>query len=327
MQELPQNHKFSIAIVGPTAVGKSSLGLRLAQVLNGEIINADSRQVYRGMDIGTAKATPHERALVPHHLLDLCDPDEAFSLARFLKLAKNAIEDVQKRGRLPIVVGGTGQYVWALLEGWRPPPVPPNPTLRADLELQLKQRGVWALYQLLSAIDPQAARRTDPKNPRRVIRALEVHLSSKGKAARPQKTTLNQDILILGLTMPRKELYRRIDERLDQMMAAGFLEEVRGLLAAGCSPSSPSMSSAGYKELASHLAGELSLKDAVQRAKYRTHQIARRQYNWFSLNDSRIRWLEADGSEFDKALVLVHDFVADCDKIPAAGRSQTHESY
>ncbi|MBM3926568.1 MAG: tRNA (adenosine(37)-N6)-dimethylallyltransferase MiaA [SAR202 cluster bacterium] len=326
MCALLNDYKFSIVIVGPTAAGKSGLGLWLAQTLDGEIINADSRQVYRGMDIGTAKATAQERALVPHHLLDLCDPDEDFSLARFLELARNAIEDVQERRRLPIIVGGTGQYVWALLEGWRPPTVPPNSTLRADLELQLKQRGVWALYQLLSAVDPEAAQRTDPKNPRRVIRALEVHLTSKGQAVRPKKTALAQDVLILGLTMPRKELYRRIDERLDGMMAQGFLEEVRRIVEAGYSPSLPSMSSAGYKELAAHLAGKLSLDEAVQRAKYRTHQIARRQYNWFRLDDPRIRWLEADGAEFDKALAIVHDFVANYDKIPAAGRSEAHES-
>ena len=299
-----------IAIVGPTAVGKTRLALHLAQQLDGEIINADSRQVYRGLDIGTAKATAAERSLAPHHLLDICDPDETFSLALFLQQAEAAIEEVRKRNHVPLLVGGSGQYIWGFLEGWQLPKVAPNPALRADLELQLERRGLWPLYQLLQAVDPKMAERTDPKNPRRVIRALEVHLSGGTKASKKStRATETQPSLVIGLTTCREELYRRIDDRVDRMMAQGFLNEVERLIQQGYSPDLPSMSGAGYKELAAHLKGELSLEDAVQRIKVRTHNIARHQYAWFRLKDPRIQWLDANGQETEAALQIAEDFL------------------
>ena len=299
-----------IAIVGPTAVGKTRLALHLAQQLDGEIINADSRQVYRGLDIGTAKATAAERSIAPHHLLDICNPDETFSLALFLQQAGAAIEEVSKRNHLPLLVGGSGQYIWGFLEGWQLPKVAPNPALRADLELQLERRGIWPLYQLLQAVDPQTAERTDPKNPRRVIRALEVHLSGGTKASKKStRATETQPSLVIGLTTCREELYRRIDDRVDRMMDQGFLNEVERLIQEGYSPDLPSMSGAGYKELAAHLKGELSLEDAVQRIKVRTHNIARHQYAWFRLKDPRIQWLDANGQETEAALQIAEDFL------------------
>ena len=299
-----------IAIVGPTAVGKSRLALHLAQRLDGEIINADSRQVYRGLDIGTAKATAAERSLAPHHLLDICDPDETFSLALFLQQAKAAVEKVSKRNHVPLLVGGSGQYIWGFLEGWELPKVAPNPALRADLELQLERRGLWPLYQLLQAVDPKTAERTDPKNPRRVIRALEVHLSGATKASKKStRATETQPSLVIGLTTCREELYRRIDDRVDRMMDQGFLNEVERLIQEGYSPDLPSMSGAGYKELAAHLKGELSLEDAVQRIKVRTHNIARHQYAWFRLKDPRIQWLDTNGQEAEAALQIAEDFL------------------
>ena len=299
-----------IAIVGPTAVGKTRLALHLAQRLGGEIINADSRQVYRGLDIGTAKATATERSLVPHHLLDICDPDETFSLALFLQQAKAAVEKVSKRNHVPLLVGGSGQYIWGFLEGWELPKVAPNPALRADLELQLERRGLWPLYQLLQAVDPKTAERTDPKNPRRVIRALEVHLSGATKASKKStRATETQPSLVIGLTTCREELYRRIDDRVDRMMAQGFLNEVDRLIQEGYSLDLPSMSGAGYKELAAHLKGELSLEDAVQRIKVRTHNIARHQYAWFRLKDPRIQWLDTNGQEAEAALQIAEDFL------------------
>ena len=299
-----------IAIVGPTAVGKTRLALHLAQRLGGEIINADSRQVYRGLDIGTAKATAAERSLVPHHLLDICDPDETFSLALFLQQAKAAVEKVSKRNHVPLLVGGSGQYIWGFLEGWELPKVAPNPALRADLELQLERRGLWPLYQLLQAVDPKTAERTDPKNPRRVIRALEVHLSGATKASKKStRATETQPSLVIGLTTCREELYRRIDDRVDRMMDQGFLNEVERLIQEGYSPDLPSMSGAGYKELAAHLKGELSLEDAVQRIKVRTHNIARHQYAWFRLKDPRIQWLDTNGQEAEAALQIAEDFL------------------
>ena len=299
-----------IAIVGPTAVGKTRLALHLAQRLGGEIINADSRQVYRGLDIGTAKATAAERSLAPHHLLDICDPDETFSLALFLQQAKAAVEKVSKRNHVPLLVGGSGQYIWGFLEGWELPKVAPNPALRADLELQLERRGLWPLYQLLQAVDPQTAERTDPKNPRRVIRALEVHLSGGTKATkRSTRATKTQPSLVIGLTTCREELYRLIDDRVEGMLAQGFLNEVELLIQQGYSPDLPSMSGAGYKELAAHLKGELSLQEAVQRIKVRTHNIARHQYAWFRLKDPRIQWLDANGQEAEAALQIAEDFL------------------
>ena len=291
-------------------MGKTRLALHLAQRLDGEIINADSRQVYRGLDIGTAKATAAERSLVPHHLLDICNPDETFSLALFLQQAKAAVEEVRKRNHVPLLVGGTGQYIWGFLEEWQLPKVAPNPALRADLELQLERRGLWPLYQLLQAVDPQTAERTDPKNPRRVIRALEVHLSGGTKASKKStRATETQPSLVIGLTTCREELYRRIDDRVDRMMDQGFLNEVERLIQEGYSPDLPSMSGAGYKELAAHLKGELSLEDAVQRIKVRTHNIARHQYAWFRLKDPRIQWLDANGQETEAALQIAEDFL------------------
>ena len=300
-----------IAIVGPTAVGKTRLALHLAQQLDGEIINADSRQVYRGLDIGTAKATAAERSIAPHHLLDICNPDETFSLALFLTASQGSrgggAQDVTM---FRLLVGGTGQYIWGFLEGWQLPKIAPNPALRADLELQVERRGLWPLYQLLQAVDPQTAERTDPKNPRRVIRALEVHLSGGTKASKKStRATKTQPSLVIGLTTCREELYRRIDDRVDRMMAQGFLNEVERLIQEGYSPDLPSMSGAGYKELAAHLKGELSLEDAVQRIKVRTHNIARHQYAWFRLKDPRIQWLDANGQEAEAALQIAEDFL------------------
>ena len=292
------------------------LALQLAHRLGGEIINADSRQVYRQMDIGTAKPTADERDLVPHHLLDVCNPDETYSLALFLRQAAHAVQDVRGRGRIPILVGGSGQYVWAFLEGWQVPEVPPNPTLRADLEFQLKRRGIWPLFQLLKAMDPAVAERTDPKNPRRVIRALEVHLSRANRdAGRGVQKGGDVDALVLGLTMNRERLYSIIDQRVESMLERGFLDEVRGLLSRGYPPSLPAMSGVGYQELAAHIAGVSSLEEAVQRIKYRTHAIARRQYSWFRLNDPRIRWLEADGLDLDETIAMAHDYIQSCAKI------------
>ena len=262
------------------------------------------------MDVGTAKPTPEERALVPHHLFDIRNPDETYSLALFLEQARAAADDVQSRNRLPILVGGSGQYVWAFLEGWQPPKVPPNPAIRADLEFQLDRRGIWPLFELLQAIDPQTAERTDPHNPRRVLRALEIHLSGgRNPASNPTRKNPDVNALVIGLTMPREDLYARIDRRVDKMMQHGFLDEVRLLLDGGCDPALPAMSGVGYQELAAHLDGELSLEEAVQRIKYRTHGIARRQYAWFKPEDPRIHWLQAPENPIETALSLTHSYL------------------
>ena len=290
-----------LVIVGPTGVGKSALAMRLAREFDGEIIGADSRQVYRYMSIGTTKPSDADRAAIPHHIVDIVEPDQRYSLALFLRHARDTIHNAKKmRGRLPLVVGGTGQYIWGLLEGWQVPEVNPNAKLRETLELRLKSESVSSLYDELRQLDPDAAERIDGRNPRRVVRALEVALSRDGDESsgggdkrRPRKIPPDYDALIIGLTMERSALYARIDARIDAQMAAGWLDEVRGLRRRGYGMQHAALSGLGYGELMRHLDGELPLDEAVQRIKYRTHRYARQQYNWFHLNDKRIRWLTA----------------------------------
>ena len=296
---IPTQHP-TICIVGPTAVGKTELAVQMAQRFGGEVINADSRQVYRGMTIGTAKPSAEDLAAVPHHLIDILGPSESFGLSLFLQHASGAIRDIRGRGRLPIVCGGTGQYVWGLLEGQRVPAAPPDEEFRSALEAEAAEFGASALHQRLAVIDPARAAALDSRNLRRVIRALEIHhltgrlpsefLSTGGTPA--------GSALVLGLTMPRDVLYRRIDERVDGMMAAGFLAEVESLLEAGYPSGVGPLASPGYRELGQFLAGEMSLENAVARAKTQTHRLARRQYTWFKPADPRIHWLDATDPGF-----------------------------
>ena len=284
-------------------MGKTRLAVALAQRFQGEIVNADSRQVYRHMDIGTAKPTVSERRKAPHHLLDLLDlldPAQSFGLGSFLSLAGPAIAEIRDRGCLPMVVGGTGQYIWALLEGWDVPQVPPDPEFRRAKLAELAQDGPWALHQELRRIDPQRAGELDPRNARRVIRALEVHNST----GRPPSDFVCRSspmtaTFVLGLTMDRRELYQRIDRRVDQMLAEGLEDEVRLLAAMGLPMGQGPLASPGYGEMGLHLAGDISLAEAVQRTKFRTHRLARRQYTWFKLRDPRINWLDAAGADLE----------------------------
>ncbi|MBI2165994.1 MAG: tRNA (adenosine(37)-N6)-dimethylallyltransferase MiaA [Chloroflexi bacterium] len=300
-----------VVVVGPTGVGKSGLGLRLAETFGGEVVNADSRQVCRRMDIGTAKPSVEARRRVPHHLFDLIEPDGEFSLALFLEAAREAIQSTHQRGRVPLLVGGTGQYVWGLLEGWQVPRVPPSPETRAALREEAGRSGSQALYKRLLALDPALALEVDPRNVRRVIRALEI-ASSSGKPlpGAQRKAPPPYECLVIGLTMPRRELYRLLDERLDTMMARGFLDEVRALLQAGYSQSLSSMSSAGYGELARYLKGEWSLEEALAQTRRRLRRIVRHQYSWFRLSDPRIRWLDACQDPYEHAAQLVGDFLS-----------------
>ncbi len=226
-----------IAVVGATATGKSALALRLARAFDGEIVGADSRQVYRHLDIGTAKPTAAERAQVRHWLIDVAEPDEEFSLGRYLDLAQQALADIWSRGKRAFLVGGTGQYVWSLLEGWQVPRVGPDWALRRSLEERARREGAGVLHQELATVDPEAAARIDPRNVRRVVRALEVYrLTGRPLSSWQEKLQPEFAALILGIDLPRSELYRRIDERVERMLAAGLVDEVRGLLARGYGP-------------------------------------------------------------------------------------------
>jgi tRNA dimethylallyltransferase len=293
-----------VAIIGPTATGKSSLALELCQTLNGEIISADSRQVYRYMDIGTAKPTEEERALVPHHLIDVVNPDQNFSLALYQSKALAAINDIQRRKKTAFLVGGSGLYVWALLEGWRIPEVPPDPTLRKQLEARARVEGGEKLYNELKQTDPAAAECIDPRNVRRVIRALEVGLQGTPFSQLQVKHPL-VDSIIIGLTTDRANLYRRIDDRVDNMIKRGLVAEVESLVARGYRFDLPSMSGLGYKQIGLNLQEKIDMPTAIQQIKFDTHSFARHQYNWFRPKDKRINWFEA-GKDTNQA---IHRFV------------------
>lgn len=299
-----------IAIVGPTGVGKTELALCVGRTLPVEVISADSRQVYRYMDIGTAKPSLEERLLVPHHLIDVVNPDETFTLALFLEMAKKALEEILSRGKIPLLVGGTGQYVWAFVEGWEVPHVPPLPELRQKLFQEAKDKGPNVLFRRLLELDPEAARFVDPRNIRRVVRALEVCLTTGKPFSQLRRQSLPPfRTLILGLTLPRPELYKRVDRRIEIMLEKGLVAEVDNLLKMGYSLSLPSMSGVGYLEIGRYLKGELSLEEAVAIMKKRTRNFIRHQYNWFRLSDPRIQWLEAREGACQRALELIQAFL------------------
>jgi tRNA dimethylallyltransferase len=296
-----------IAIVGPTAVGKSELALHLAQYFPVEIVGADSRQVYRYMDIGTNKPSPAERASVPHHVIDVADPDEDFSLAIYNRLAIEALRAIQQKVKLPLLVGGSGLYVWSLVEGWKIPQVPPDQKLRHQLEARAEQEGSHSLYQELQDIDPMAAVKINPSNIRRIIRALEIYRTTEQPPSQLQrKEAPGFPILLIGLTQERNELYRRIDWRVDKMIQSGLVEEMEQLLEKGYSPSLPSMSGIGYRQIGQSLRGEMTLPEAIDKIKYETHRLARHQYAWFRLSDNRIHWFDVSGTEGKVSIIILN---------------------
>ena len=296
-----------IAIVGPTAVGKSELALHLAQYFAIEIISADSRQVYRYMDIGTNKPSPTERASAPHHVIDVIEPDEDFSLAMYHQLAIEALKAIQQKGKLPLLVGGSGLYVWSLVEGWKIPQVPPDPKLRRQLEDRAEQEDSQSLYQELQDIDPVAAAKINPSNIRRIIRALEIyHTTGQPPSQLQRKEAPGFPIMVIGLTRKRSELYRKIDWRADKMIQTGLVEEAEQLLKKGYSPALPSMSGIGYKQIGQFLRGEMTLPQAIDKIKYETHRLARHQYAWFRLGDSRIHWFDSSGAEAEANIATLN---------------------
>ena len=299
-----------VAIVGPTGVGKSKLALRLARAFKGEIISADSRQVYRHMDIGTAKPSREELSLVPHHLINILNPDEDFNLAQYQELAYRAISDIHRRNKLPILVGGSGMYVWSVLEGWGIPQVPPDLEFRHSLEEKTAKVGKDKLYQELAEIDPVAAQKIDRRNVRRIVRALEVHRDTATPFSQLQyKKAPPFNTLIIGLTADRAELYRRIDLRVDEMIKQGLVAEVEKLVKIGYDFNMSAMSGIGYKQIGMFLDGELTLAAAIQQIKFETHRFVRHQYNWFRLKDNRIQWFDIQSKLDSEITALLAKFM------------------
>ena len=285
-----------IVIIGPTAVGKTDIAMQLAKQFGCEIVSGDSMCVYRGMDIGTAKPSLAERLMIPHHLIDILDSGESFSVVDFQKLAAIAIDDINRRGHIPLLVGGTGLYVQALLEGFHFSPTPKT-QLRKELEGRAAEEPATTdLYQKLLALDPETAAHIHPADHKRIIRALEVVMLEHQPVSRSrasEKSGLLFDCLVFGLRRNRAELYRRIEERVDGMVARGLVDEVKKMLSNGIPAEATSMQAIGYKEMVCHIRGDSSLVEAVARIKQSSRRYAKRQLTWFR-RMPYIRWIDMD---------------------------------
>jgi tRNA dimethylallyltransferase len=299
-----------VVILGPTGVGKTEVSIELAERLEGEIVSADSRLFYRGMDIGTAKPTLAQRSRIRHHLIDVADPTESWSLATFRLEALKALKSVHSRGRLPFLVGGTGQYLTALLDGWVPPPRPTDASQRRALEAYAAEHGAKVLHRQLAEVDAERAAQIDYRNVRRVVRALEIYHTT----GLPPSQIRNRERsplagLRIGLHLPRDELYARLDARIEGMLRAGLVEEVRTLMNNGVPANAPSMSAIGYREIVRYLQEELTLEQAQQQIGRATRQLVRRQANWFKADDPRIHWVEARPGVVDKIIPFIQSWL------------------
>ena len=295
-----------VAVVGPTATGKSDLALRLAAALGGEIVNADALQVYRGLDVGTAKPTPEERARVPHHLVDALEPTERWSAGEFARQARRAVAEIHGRGRPALVVGGSGFYLKALFEGLTPLPRA-QPEIRAELQRRAAAEGPEALHAELAAADPATAARLAAADRQRVVRALEV-LAATGRPlsewiAEQPAPARPLSALHVGLTLPRAILYDRIAVRVARMMERGWPAEVEALLERGVEPSAPAFQAIGYRQLVRHLRGELPLEAAVADIVQATRRFAKRQWTWFR-REPQVRWFDPRDLSTDVSGVL-----------------------
>lgn len=277
--------------MGPTASGKTALALHLAQEIDAEIVGVDSMQVYRGMDIGTAKPSVEDRSRVPHHMIDIVEPDASLTVAEFQRLAREAVDDVHRRGHVPLVVGGSGLYFRAVVDPLRFPGT--DPEVRRRLEARAGDEGVEAMYRRLEEIDPEAASHIEPQNARRIVRALEVIEITGGRFSDNREAWEDHesiyDLTVVGLDIPREELDRRIDARVDEMISAGLIEEVKALETAGFRGSLTSPQALGYSQILAFLDGEISEQEAVQEIKRRTRRFSRRQVSWFR-SDPRVEW-------------------------------------
>ncbi|MDR0469273.1 MAG: tRNA (adenosine(37)-N6)-dimethylallyltransferase MiaA [Peptococcaceae bacterium] len=296
-----------IAVVGPTASGKSSLAVRLALALGGEVISGDSMQIYKGMDIGTAKVTAYERCGIPHHLLDLREPSESFSAAEYQVLARQAAQEILNKGKTPILAGGTGLYIDSALYNYTYTEEDTKTPIRETLLAEAKEKGSGALWEKLKQLDPGSAEKLHPNDTKRIMRALE-YISIHGKPISENRFAYDAreqmfDMILLGLDLPRDLLYQRIDSRVDLMMEAGFLDEVRTLQDQGLRPDSQAGQAIGYKQLLCYLRQEgqdISLDQAVGSIKQESRRYAKRQLTWFRRNKSII-WLDASKTLEDDA--------------------------
>lgn len=296
-----------LVIVGPTAVGKTETAVRLAELLNAEIISADSRYFYRGMDIGTAKPTVEERRGILHHLIDVANPDERWSLTIFQAAAREVIEGIHSRDKLPILVGGTGQFIRAVVEDWDPPSMEPDANLREVLEKWGREISPAELHRRLGLLDFEAAAHIDANNLRRTVRALEVIFKTGERFSQQRrKNPSPYNALQIGLIRPREQIYARVDQRIEEMMQRGLLDEVKDLLDKGYDPGLPSMSAIGYREIAKVLKGEMNVDEAVTQMKRLTRVFVRKQANWFRETDPDIHWFQADNLEIDAIIQLVY---------------------
>ncbi len=294
-----------IFLVGPTASGKTKLSIEIAKAFNTEIISADSRYFYRGMDIGTAKPTIEEMNDIKHHMIDIVDPDETISVAGYKQKVGKIISGLHENQKIPIVVGGTGQYIHSIIYNWSMPQIEPDPILREYLEKYASENGKEKLHSYLEKHDPEAAKFIDFRNLRRTIRAVEVILKTGIKFSELRKS--NKSIYsqkIIGILWKREEVYKRIDERIDEMIQNGFIEEVQKLINAGFNISTPAMSAIGYREINYYLRGKCSLDEAIVLMKRNTRQYVRRQANWFKEDDPSIKWF--DGENLDTGKVLAY---------------------
>jgi tRNA dimethylallyltransferase len=301
-----------ISIIGPTAVGKTQLSIDLAKILNTEIISGDSMLVYRGMDIGTAKPTLAERAGVPHHLMDILEPCEEFSVTSFIELASKEITEINRKNKIPILAGGTGLYIKALLEGYQFNTTPGDNRYRSELEQLATLRGNQYLHHLLQQVDPQTASRLHPNDQRRIIRALEVyHLGGENiSQSKTASESIKYDHLVIGLTMNRQRLYERINHRVDVMMANGLVEEVTRLLHSGIPENCQAMKGIGYKEIVAYIKKEVSLQTAIENIKQSTRHFAKRQITWYKKMDY-IHWFDVDSIEdYEVLLGIIYKKIA-----------------
>lgn len=284
--------KRVLFIVGPTGSGKTELSFKIAQKFNGEIICADSRQIYRKMNIGTAKPNDEERLQISHHLFDIRDPDEYFSAGEYAKLAKKTISEILRKNRLPVVVGGSGLYIKALIDGVFEGDFK-DQKLREQLNREAEKKGISFLYKRLSEVDPEQAKKIHFNDQKRIIRSLEVYMLSGIKISKIQreKTISSQFYpIIIGLYWRRDQLYQRINQRVDRMIHLGFVNEVKNLIMQGYEIDLNSMNSVGYKEIISSLSGKISLEEAILLIKRNTRRYAKRQMTWFK-KDERIHWI------------------------------------